>query len=393
MQLLDNNGYSASQVIARMASRSDRGWAFPVMTLDYSLQEIAYLPEGAVSGAHYSLDVDSATSGVYTASIRRSAIDVDLLPNTYFRPEVWVWMGNDVPAGANDGDRFAKFPQGIFRTTGAEEQIDANGRQMIALTAHDLSELLSGDQLTNDFTVNVGDKITDQIKALLALSAIPPSRWNVQSSAETMTVAKTFEAGTDLLTTIKGLCDELNFVNYFDAYGVFNVQPWADPATVGAVFGYTHDGQDTILTDCRKQRDFFGLPNHLTLISRAAEDGTTLRSIAQNKNAASPISQANLKGLTGAALVRHRVEKDIEAASQSVLDDKAKRRMLEISTIPETFEFNSRLKPYHEYGDVIAVTRSDAGYDGERFEIRKIDMPYQHDARQQMILRRSIALA
>jgi hypothetical protein len=306
MQLLEgNNGFSQSQIIARMASRDDRAWAFPVALLDYKLDQTGYLPDGAVKDAKWSLDVDQPTPGVYTASVRKEMIDVAALTNTYFRPEVWVWMGDDAPAGANDGSPFAKFAQGIFRSTDAPETTDTNGRQIVQLTAHDLSELLAGDQLTNDFIVNVGDVITDKIKAVIAMSALPLARCNIQHSAQTMAAARTFEAGADLLTVIRALCSELNFVCYPDAAGIYIVRAWRDPAIAPVVFSYSDDSKDTLLREAKKQADYFGLPNHLPLISRALEDQTTFRAIAENKNAASAISQASLRGLDGSPLVRH----------------------------------------------------------------------------------------
>lgn len=413
MQSIANNGYSASQVLAR-STGAQRAWHFPLAILDYAFRFTGYLADGAIRQSSYSLDADSSPiNAVYTATARKEVIEAYDLPNTYFRPEVWIYMGADVPAGTNDGDPFAKFPQGIFRLTDMPDVADSIARHFIELTAHDLNELLEGDSLTNDLTINAGDVVTTKIKAVLDLSVIPVARRNVVDSTEVMRVPKTFvadtsaaeilpgavnnvtaptfPAGTSLLTVLHALCEEIGYVHYFDNAGVLNVRPWRDPAIASLDIEYTDSGEDTIFPEARRNRDIFGLPNTLILRSQSTETAPELTSTVSLTNPSSPISTATLKAPDGTPLIRNRVEGGIEATSQSVLDKKAQKRALEIWTVPETYEMGTRIKPWHEYEDLIGITREDMGFYQERFQIRRIGWSYEL-GRMNWTLRRSISL-
>jgi hypothetical protein len=388
MQLLTNNGYTAEQIIARMTG-PNRAWAFPVRLLDYRFNFSRYLQAGSISESSVTYDAESKPlSGVYQLSLRSEALDFDRF-NSYLQPEVWVSMGTDKAGLTNDGDKFGKFRQWIFRITA--DPLDLGTANILRITAHDaISELLSGDQLTSLFVANEGDSVVARIIALLQSSPVP--RWNITPSGEVFSKSRSWDPGTTLAAVLDGLCDEINYIRLPDEGGGLNIGPWRDPAVMTASIAYSDLPTDTLLREARVQRDVFAIPNHLTLLAAPRDDGTVWQAIEENMSAASPISQVNLKAPSGAPLVRHRVETGIEVSSIEILQDKATRRLLELSTVPETFDMKSRLKPYHQLGDVIEITRADAGYSAVRFQLKKMTFQFKHDGEQQMTLVRSISL-
>ena len=93
------------------------------------------------------------------------------------------------------------------------------------------------------------------------------------------------------------------------------------------------DGVDSIYSpDFAHDRDTFSVPNVVTLISRA--DGATpaLTSTALNDDPSDPLSTVS----RGREI--EVVEVDVEAASQVILDDLAKRRLEDLSRVSSTLD-------------------------------------------------------
>ncbi len=420
MSLIANNGYSAEQILAR-ANGPSANWSFVLARLDYAFRFLGNFPVGSVRDASLTMDSDSKPIGnVLTFTFKPSAASFDPF-NEYVQPSVWLDMGDDEPAGNNDGDPFAKFPQVIFRTILRPREITSEGVEYQAISAHDaVLELLDADEITSPILLNVGDVVTDKILEVLQSSAI--THWNLTTSAETLVNPQAFElglaiktpdvfannaavsgsrtqdakweTGTSLLAVILDLCDLINYIVFSDSAGVLNIRPWRDPALEPLSASYSGSGADSILTKAAVQQDIFRIPNHLTFQSSPqGEEGVFMTATAQNVNINSPVSQLNLKAPDGTALIRHKVETGVEASSQAILQEKCNRRMLDLTNIPETFDWYSRLKPWHGLGDVIELTRTDVGYSDARFQVRKIQFEYRGSTDYQMTLRRVLPLS
>lgn len=395
-------------------------WAMSFSRLDYAFRFLDYIPINSIASANVILDMDSKPIGnVGSMELKRATANFDPF-NEYVQPAVWLKMDGITPAGVNDGNEFAKYPQVIFRTVLAPRKITAQGAEYQNISMHDaLLELLDADELTTPIIFNPGDVVTDKIKLILEMSAI--RRWNLTTTPATFvnpqpfelgmflrtpdvftnagstsgsrTLNAKWEVGTSLLSIIYDLCDLINYICFSDPSGVLNIRPWRDPALEPLAGTYIDDGNDTMLTEASIQQDIFRLPNHLTFQSvPQGDEGVFLTAVAENKNINSPISQLKLLAPDGSALIRHKVETSIEAASQEILQEKTNRRMLDLTSIPETFEWGSRLKPWHGLGDVISLTRSDVGYDGALFQVRKIGFEYRAGTTYQMTLRRVLPL-
>lgn len=422
-----NNGYSAEQIQARAIAPS-ASWSMVFSRLDYGFRFLGYLgntaadgqPEGTITNASITMDADSRPIGnVLTLTRKVSTSTFDPF-NEYVQPSVWLHMGSDEPAGVNDGDPFAKFPQVIMRTVLRPRNITAQGIEYQSISMHDaLLELLDADEITSPIILNPGDVVTDKIRELLEGS--PVTRWNLTASDAVVVNAQAFElgmalrtpdvfannavvsgtrtqdakweSGVSVLSVILDLCDLINYVCFSDPAGVLNIRPWRDPALEAVSASYLDDGSDTILTEATVTQDVFRLPNHLTFQSvPQGDEGVFLTATAENLNINSPISQLNLKAPDGSPLIRHKVETSIEAASLEILQEKCNRRLLDLTNVPETFEWGSRLKPWHGLGDVIEVTRADLGYSAAKFQVRKISFDYSAGTKFGMTLRRVLPL-
>jgi hypothetical protein len=379
-------------VLARFTA-NDRPQAFPVRVLNYALDPLYELPEGSVKEARWTLDTEAPIPGLYSFTIKKSVADQYLTPNTYLQPEVWMHMGSEVPAGANDGKPFAKFRQGPFRISLDDLDIGGRGSHYLKVDAHDLLEMLAGHQIKTPLTFNPGDVITDQIKAVLALSVFK-NRYHVPN-LPTLKIAQetVYQPKTDLLTVLDGLCGAGELIRYVDESAILIVRPWQDPANAPVCISYKDDGSETMLPKARVSRAMFNLPNELTLISKELPDGAGQWTWTEtNRNATSPISTVNMRDFDGQSLIRSAVEDGVEAASFDVFKQKVKRRLLEISTIPETFLMYMRIKPYHQYPDVLRVTRQDKGDDETRYKLIRASFDYRADAEMEFVLRRSLKL-
>jgi hypothetical protein len=390
MQLIAQAGYTQEEVLTALNAPSP-AWLFTGKLLDFDLSDLRWLTKNELFSFHVSFDADSQPHTGNASCVITTDDEIDW-PNVYL--QFWIGVKMRTPIGSADYDAFALWSQGIFRITAAEIGIDATGKKSFQITGHDLSELLDADQITTPYSANEGDSVTGKIRDVLAMSALA-GRVNVESASTSLAKSRTWEAGTSILQIVTDLCSEINYIAFVDSHAVFNVRAERDPANQPKLISYGDDGNGQIITEARLRADYFGLPNHLTLISAPLDDEaqTVWTATAENKNINSPISTTRLKSLSGSPLIRHRVERGIEAASQTILNDKALTRLREISTIPETLETSANFKPYHEPFDVVGVTRGDLDLASAAFEIRKIDIDAKIGGGTQFQMRRNISLS
>lgn len=423
MQIIAQNGFTADQVRAQLRAR-DRSFSFRVELLDYAFRSVQFL-DGAITGSKVEIDADrSPISAVFNCKIRidtsgfvlttESGIQIvtesgqplgtgggaglDLF-NQYLRP----WVQVKMPENGDDGTPFVRYPQGIFRVTAAPKSVTPGGLIWLEIEAHDLSEMLDADQISTSFTGNAGDNIATKILELLGAS--PLLSYNVQDTGATLPEAKRWEPGATPLSIIDELCSLAHCYRYVDHAGVFTVRAWVDPATAAAV-DTLDEADDLILVDAKESQDIFRRANRIELTSSSpARDpsesnegsgggsaGGVWTANVDITSLAVPISQANLLRPDGQPLVRKKVQTGVEAASPTILEDKAQEMAIEEASQPFILEGGCALRPFWGFRDVISVTRADLGYNGQKVEIRKWSFEYHSDARLAFTARRAVSL-
>lgn len=238
---------------------------------------------------------------------------------------VQPWVSIDFADGETDS-----WPLGVYLpATPTIHWSDAVATADVDL--YDKLLILVEDKVNATFAVPAGAVVTEQVEAIIASAG--ESRMSIAASTATLRSAMVWEPGTTKLRIINDLLAAINYFSlWVDGYGYFRSDPYQAPQYRVVRRSFT-DGVDSIYSpDFAHDRDTFSVPNVVTLISRA--DGATpaLTSTASNDDPTDPLSTVS----RGREI--EVVEVDVEAASQVILDDLAKRRLEDLSRVSSTLD-------------------------------------------------------
>lgn len=214
-------------------------------------------------------------------------------------------------------------PLGIFLPSEAPESHD-NGKSW-AVKLLDKTTILDQDTVAETYGLDAGTVVTTAIVTLIESAGI--YNHAITPSTATLAGAMVWETGTSKLRIINDL---LSLINYFSLYANFDGQvvggPYTLPAKRPLVYEFI-DGSTSIYDpNFVRDSDIWSIPNRVTIVGTG--DGTTaaLTSTYDNTSTTSPYSIANRGRVIG------HVETGIEAASQTVLDAYARRRLVELTS-------------------------------------------------------------
>lgn len=191
--------------------------------------------------------------------------------------------------------------------------------------------VLDEDCVSRPYSVGEGTIVTSAVTALITSTG--ETRVQATHSQARTSSTLTWDAGTPKLTIINELLQSINYWALFvDGLGFFRVEPYYPPAARSPVREFT-DGETSIrLPEMRREQDVTGVPNKVVLVGQAEGDKPALTSEATNTSDDSPFSyQSRGRWVTY-------VETGVEATDQQVLDQLARRKLIERSTPSATIE-------------------------------------------------------
>lgn len=242
--------------------------------------------------------------------------------------------------------------------------------------------LLARDEQPEWVSVAAGVSIIGRVRALLDAAG---HRHTIGDSAATLRNPLTWEPGTSLLTIINDLLDAAGFWSLdADGSGAFVSGPYVRPAARGARYALLDDDNGIYEDDFEREQDLYAIPNRV--IATSSGNGTTegLVAYVENNDPESPFSIPS-RGM----VVPHRQD-NVEAASQEVLDEYVRRRLIELSSA--SAELDLRVAPIPlDLNDALRFRRTAASLD-EHYTVQEISESLDPLATMSLRLRKVVDL-
>lgn len=217
---------------------------------------------------------------------------------------------------------------------------------------YDKTLILAEDSFGESFAAPAGVNIVDAVASVIA-STGEPAPTLLTASPETLANPMVWEAGETKLRIVNDLLDAAGyFAVYCDGLGRFRADPYTDPATRPVRWRFR--GREAVyLPEWTRDRDVFAVPNRYICVGRSEGDTPALVATATNQSDGPFSYEGRGRWIT-------RVDTDVEASSQYVLDLLAVRRLFEAQQVTETFEFTHPHLPFGlnevvEFDDARAV--------------------------------------
>ena len=215
------------------------------------------------------------------------------------------------------------WPLGVFLCSSPDDAY-TDGLVTCSVALFDKTLIPRRTRVRFSYTVTAGVNVIDKVRTLLNLYY--GGRHTIEDSTATLRSSMTWEADTPWLTVINEL---LSAAGYFalaaDGDGVLRSGPYVRPQDRPRVFDFT-DGDVSIYDPgFTHRKDDFDVPNRVSLSSRADGDTPALRSSITLDD----IAPGHPWATSTTGQIIDRVERDVEATSQAVLDAKAERLMRE----------------------------------------------------------------
>ena len=198
------------------------------------------------------------------------------------------WLRDEIqPVFIRDG---IEYPYGIFLPVSVRKS-ESNGINRVNVEAYDRCWRIQSTHTENTMHLSAGQKYTDVVKSLLAMSGIALAI--ITESAETLRVDREdWTIGTDLLTIANALLDEINYSNvWFNSEGIAVVEPKKQIVAQNISRRYTYDDINSLMLDSASTTiDLYNAPNVFIVVCQNPDTGEPMVSKAENNNPISPLS-------------------------------------------------------------------------------------------------------
>lgn len=241
---------------------------------------------------------------------------------------------------------WVEWPLGVFLL--ASPTRHANEYDVVdrAVEGFDPLQALGDDIISTRFSVAAGANVVQAAYDLIS-SVVPV--WKYTRSAETLTATKEWPPGTSKRSIANELLGIAEYESVsFDSDGVGIIKPYQPPEERAPIWTYSYGEDSLIVPNVDQELDLFSIPNKwVGIVSQP--DQPLLVGTYTNSNPASPTSTVR----RGRTIVE--VHEDIEASSQTILNNKVKRMGFEASQIYEHLTFETGLMPIHGTNDVYKI--------------------------------------
>lgn len=246
------------------------------------------------------------------------------------------------------------WPRGVFIPAAPVDAHNDTGKT-VEVELYDKLLILEQDAVDATYTVAKGANVVAAIRAVI--SSAGQTRHSIDDNTQTLRSAMVWEAGTSKLRIVNDLLDSINYFSLWcDGYGVYQGNPYKAPSERPVARTFVDDEDSIYSPDFGHDRDLFNIPNKVIQVGRGDGDTPGLVATATNTNPKNPYSQpARGRWIT-------HVDTDVEATSQTVLNNIAKRRLSELSQVASSLDFTHAHVPL-ELNDVVEFERRDRGLD------------------------------
>ena len=262
-----------------------------------------------------------------------------------------VWKGQSQPqwlgfrvrpvyrATLVDGTQI-EWPYGVYIPATPEPEY--NGMSITGnVEFYDKLLVLSEDAVDTTFTLAAGTVATTAIRNII--EGAGETKHSIVDSTATLATSLAWPTGTSKLKIINDLlADTLNYFSLFcDLAGYYRAEPYVAPESRGSMWNFM-DGETSIYQPkFSHKQDYFGKPNKVILISQGSGDTEALTATATNTDVTDPLAYGGIRGTRWVTVT----EEGVDAASQTILNDLALRRLRSLAEVSSTYQLKHALVP------------------------------------------------
>lgn len=244
------------------------------------------------------------------------------------------WLAHRVRISYLTGDTVVPLLTGIPR---APVRRHTTLGTTLDVELYDKTSILSEDSYGVSYGLAAGTQIIPAVADVIASTGEPAGAMVLAESAASLAAGMVWEAGVSKLKITNDLLDAAGyFALYCDGMGRFRADPYTTPSSRPVDWDF---GDGLYLPTWTDDHDVFSVPNRYVVVGRSEGDVAALTSTATDVSDG-PYSY----GSRGRWITR--TDTDVEAASQTVLDLLAERRLFEAQQATRTFEFTHPWLPF-----------------------------------------------
>lgn len=250
---------------------------------------------------------------------------------TQVRVQPWYLLRS--PDGA---EVIAEYPIGVFLPSFPQRTLTTTGVQ-IEVELHDKLIILDQDKTQEAYTAHSGAMVTTLVRNLLLGAG--QSRLSMDESTEVIRTNMTWDAGTSWLRIVN---DILEAAGYFaltvDGHGVYQARRYVEPTLRGVQREFLDNEHGIYEDHLVHDEDIFNVPNRFVAVSTSDGETEAMVGVANN-NTGGRFSIA----ARGRVIVE--VEEGVEATSQTVLTQYARRRLTELQQVTSSYDIRHAIVP------------------------------------------------
>lgn len=313
-------GYEAVSTIDHW--RTHRAESYEVHILDYNDIYQGQL-DGVKSG---SIDANAFRSVISGGSLELTSVPDS--PDWTLDTVDWLSARLQViykmqPQGLIDAPVYS-FSLGVFLPARYQD-IRKDGTRNGSVTLLDKLTILDQDKVESVYSAAAGSNLIIKVEDIIASTG--ELRMSIQPSSATARTASVWPAGTSKLTIINALLEAAGYsALWVDHQGIFRANPYIAPADRPIMWDFAGGPDSTTADEYGEDFDAHAIPNRFLCVSGGTDDTDALVGVAENTDPESPYSyQSRRRWITS-------VEEGVQAADQSVVDQLARRKLLDSAT-------------------------------------------------------------
>ncbi len=263
-------------------------------------------------------------------------------------------------------------PQGVFVL--GNPSVNSNfADTSMSIEAVDKFALLNGElagKLEGGYIINLGEKISNAVRAVIADAGMPETRLIISPTIEVTPytlVAKPGESYADILFK---LAEMINFQIYFDVNGNLVFEPVTDEKNKGSIWTF-HKKEVTYLGSTHNY-DFKKMRNYVVVYGDNI-NGYQIKGVASDTNEFSPTNT-------------DKVGKRVEVIEDDIIFNdfyavlKAEYHLKDLIQLYESVDNKAIPIDIIQEGDIIEIEDDSNGLNRDRYLVRNVNMPLNHNS-------------
>lgn len=267
------------------------------------------------------------------------------------------------------------WPVGTYLLTSPKRTVDRHGVTTYAVSL--LSKLVIPDEIAAEeaITVQKGDPLIPAAVALLRGTG--ETRMSVTDTGVVARETMTWDVGESYLTIINAILQAAGYWSLMvTGDGQYLFEPYVDPADREPAWVFESGDLSIIKPSFEHEQNLAGVPNHVVAYTQGSEEEEALVGVALNENPDSEFSTVS-RGRTVSRTYQ------VEAATQQVVDDLARRRLQDAMSPVSHWTIEHAIVPLK--GHDVAIFPD--GDENIRASVQRMSMTLEYDSQAKTIMR------